>query len=43
MLVRPGRRISFATYFNAFPASYWRRWTVVESVRLTVATWVPAP
>ncbi|MCM3534322.1 galactofuranosylgalactofuranosylrhamnosyl-N-acetylglucosaminyl-diphospho-decaprenol beta-1,5/1,6-galactofuranosyltransferase [Cellulosimicrobium aquatile] len=38
MLVRPGRRISFATYFNAFPASYWRRWTVVESVRLTVAT-----
>ncbi|KRD47464.1 glycosyl transferase [Oerskovia sp. Root918] len=38
MSVRPGRRISFATYFNAFPASYWRRWTVVKSVRLTVHT-----
>ncbi|MFE9234550.1 glycosyltransferase [Cellulosimicrobium funkei] len=38
MSVRPGRRISFATYFNAFPASYWRRWTVVDSVRLTVRT-----
>ncbi len=22
-----GRRITFGTYFNAFPASYWRRWT----------------
>jgi galactofuranosylgalactofuranosylrhamnosyl-N-acetylglucosaminyl-diphospho-decaprenol beta-1,5/1,6-galactofuranosyltransferase len=30
-------RTSFGTYFNAFPAAYWRRWTVVESVRL-VAT-----
>lgn len=29
---------SFATYFNAFPASYWRRWTPVRSVRLTVRT-----
>ncbi|WP_069385651.1 glycosyltransferase [Cellulosimicrobium cellulans] len=38
MAVRPGRRISFATYFNAFPASYWRRWTVVDTVRLTVRT-----
>lgn len=38
MSVRPGRRVSFATYFNAFPASYWRRWTVVTSVRLTVET-----
>ena len=24
---RQGRRVSFGTYFNAFPASYWRRWT----------------
>src|SRR5699024_2966972 len=24
------------TYFNAFPASYWRRWTVLESVVLRV-------
>ena len=27
--VRSGERLSFGTYFNAFPASYWRRWTVV--------------
>jgi galactofuranosylgalactofuranosylrhamnosyl-N-acetylglucosaminyl-diphospho-decaprenol beta-1,5/1,6-galactofuranosyltransferase len=31
-------QLSFATYFNAFPASYWKRWTRVEEValRLTV-------
>lgn len=34
--VRSGERLSFGTYFNAFPASYWRRWTVVSDVRLTV-------
>lgn len=28
--------VSFATYFNAFPAAYWRQWTNVDSVRLTV-------
>lgn len=32
--VRAGERASFATYFNAFPASYWRRWTGVDRVRL---------
>jgi galactofuranosylgalactofuranosylrhamnosyl-N-acetylglucosaminyl-diphospho-decaprenol beta-1,5/1,6-galactofuranosyltransferase len=26
--------VSFATYFNAFPASYWRRWTTCASVVL---------
>ncbi|MGC0366896.1 galactofuranosylgalactofuranosylrhamnosyl-N-acetylglucosaminyl-diphospho-decaprenol beta-1,5/1,6-galactofuranosyltransferase [Rhodococcus sp. 27YEA15] len=26
--------VSFATYFNAFPASYWRRWTILKSVVL---------
>jgi len=26
--------VSFATYFNAFPASYWRRWSVLEKVVL---------
>jgi galactofuranosylgalactofuranosylrhamnosyl-N-acetylglucosaminyl-diphospho-decaprenol beta-1,5/1,6-galactofuranosyltransferase len=26
--------VSFGTYFNAFPASYWRRWTALDSVRL---------
>jgi len=34
--VRSGERLSFGTYFNAFPASYWRRWTVITDVRLTV-------
>src|SRR5882757_3195954 len=29
--------ISFASYFNAFPASYWRRWTTLESVELRLA------
>ena len=28
--------ISFEAYFNAFAASYWRRWTVLESVVLRV-------
>jgi len=32
----PNNFVSFGTYFNAFPASYWRAWTTVESVRLTV-------
>ncbi|WP_049822878.1 glycosyltransferase [Arthrobacter sp. H41] len=30
------RRISLGTYFNAFPASYWRKHTDIRSVRLTV-------
>ncbi|MGZ4448649.1 MAG: glycosyltransferase [Nocardioides sp.] len=34
--VKQGERLSFGTYFNAFPASYWRRWTVVTDVTLTV-------
>ena len=34
--VKSGERLSFGTYFNAFPASYWRRWTVVNDVTLTV-------
>src|SRR5690625_4501006 len=29
---------SFGTYFNAFPASYWRRWTPVRALRLTIRT-----
>ncbi|ABY23353.1 bifunctional udp-galactofuranosyl transferase [Renibacterium salmoninarum ATCC 33209] len=36
--VRPGGRLSFGTYFNAFPVSYWRRWTSVDSIRLSVQT-----
>ncbi len=31
---KPERRLTFGTYFNAFPASYWRRWTDYRSVRL---------
>jgi galactofuranosylgalactofuranosylrhamnosyl-N-acetylglucosaminyl-diphospho-decaprenol beta-1,5/1,6-galactofuranosyltransferase len=34
--VTSGERLSFGTYFNAVPASYWRRWTVVTEVTLTV-------
>ncbi|MCG7426865.1 glycosyltransferase [Helcobacillus sp. ACRRO] len=29
---------SFGTYFNAFPASYWRRWTPVREITLTIQT-----
>lgn len=36
--VRASRRVSFASYFNAFPAAYWQRWTVVPSVRLSLRT-----
>jgi len=32
--ISEGARVSFGTYFNAFPASYWRRWTAVDSVTL---------
>ena len=28
--------VSFETYFNAFAASYWRRWTVLKSVVLRI-------
>ncbi|GAA1255215.1 glycosyltransferase [Oryzihumus leptocrescens] len=28
------QRVSFASYFNAFPASYWRRWSIATAVRL---------
>ncbi|MGY1726623.1 glycosyltransferase [Geodermatophilus sp. SYSU D01062] len=34
--VQAGRELSFATYFNAFPASYWRRWTSLEHVILRI-------
>ncbi|WP_231329663.1 glycosyltransferase [Actinomadura graeca] len=36
VVVPVGGRASFATYFNAFPASYWRRWTNVDEVVLRV-------
>lgn len=34
--MEPNEKLSFGTYFNAFPASYWRRWTVVDTVDLEV-------
>ncbi len=34
--IGPESEVSFATYFNAFPASYWRRWSILESVVLRV-------
>lgn len=36
--VRTGEQLSLGTYFNAFPAGYWRRWTAVREVRLVVET-----
>lgn len=36
MRVPRGRRASFGTYFNAFPAAYWRAHTPVRALRLTV-------
>jgi galactofuranosylgalactofuranosylrhamnosyl-N-acetylglucosaminyl-diphospho-decaprenol beta-1,5/1,6-galactofuranosyltransferase len=35
-VISPDRRVSFGTYFNAFPASYWRRWTTVSSVTFRI-------
>jgi galactofuranosylgalactofuranosylrhamnosyl-N-acetylglucosaminyl-diphospho-decaprenol beta-1,5/1,6-galactofuranosyltransferase len=35
-LVHAERRLTFGTYFNAFPAGYWRRWTSFPTVRLEV-------
>ena len=36
--VRPGKRASFGSYFNAFPAGYWQWWTPVTEVTLRVRT-----
>jgi galactofuranosylgalactofuranosylrhamnosyl-N-acetylglucosaminyl-diphospho-decaprenol beta-1,5/1,6-galactofuranosyltransferase len=35
-VITNGCRVSFATYFNAFPASYWRRWSTVDAVTLRI-------
>jgi galactofuranosylgalactofuranosylrhamnosyl-N-acetylglucosaminyl-diphospho-decaprenol beta-1,5/1,6-galactofuranosyltransferase len=35
-VISAGRRVSFGTYFNAFPASYWRRWTTADTVTLRI-------
>ena len=31
-----GNEVSFETYFNAFPASYWRRWSQLDTVVLAM-------
>lgn len=36
--VRPGNQVSLGSYFNAFPASYWKWWTDVADVYLSVRT-----
>ena len=36
VVVPTSARVSFASYFNAFPASYWKRWTVIEDVTLRI-------
>ena len=33
-----GEEASFETYFNAFPASYWRRWSQLDEVKLRITT-----
>jgi galactofuranosylgalactofuranosylrhamnosyl-N-acetylglucosaminyl-diphospho-decaprenol beta-1,5/1,6-galactofuranosyltransferase len=37
MTLSSDAKASFATYFNAFPASYWRHWTTVGVVHLRLA------
>ncbi|WP_431778334.1 glycosyltransferase [Microbacterium aurantiacum] len=34
--IYPHSRVSTGTFFNAFPASYWQRWTPVREVRLSL-------
>jgi galactofuranosylgalactofuranosylrhamnosyl-N-acetylglucosaminyl-diphospho-decaprenol beta-1,5/1,6-galactofuranosyltransferase len=34
VVVPASARVSFASYFNAFPACYWKRWTHVQDVTL---------
>ena len=33
LTVPAGKRYSLGSYFNAFPASYWRKWTRAEKIR----------
>lgn len=37
MTLPTGLRVSFATVFNGFPASYWRQWTVATKVQLQLS------
>jgi galactofuranosylgalactofuranosylrhamnosyl-N-acetylglucosaminyl-diphospho-decaprenol beta-1,5/1,6-galactofuranosyltransferase len=35
LTIRPGKHVSLCTFFNAFPASYWKRWTAISMVRFS--------
>lgn len=35
LTVQSGKHVSLCTFFNAFPASYWKRWTNISEVRFT--------
>ncbi|MEX3504322.1 glycosyltransferase [Corynebacterium sp. LK2510] len=36
LTIPAGAEVSFQTYFNAFPASYWRRWSQLDRVILAL-------
>ncbi|OLF07597.1 glycosyl transferase [Actinophytocola xinjiangensis] len=36
LVVRAGSEVTLDTYFGRFPASYWQRWTVVDTVDIEV-------
>ncbi len=36
IIIPPLKKISLSTYFNAFPAAYWQRWTSVAEVTLRI-------
>ena len=36
LTIPAGAEASFQTYFNAFPASYWRRWSQLDAVQLAM-------
>ena len=37
LTILEGRHVSLCTFFNAFPASYWKRWTLVSKVRFSAS------
>ncbi|MDY3128202.1 MAG: glycosyltransferase [Corynebacterium sp.] len=37
LTIPAGEEVSFQTYFNAFPASYWRRWSQLDSIVLVLS------
>lgn len=35
LTVQPGKHVTLCTFFNAFPAGYWKRWTRIDAIRFT--------